>query len=85
MSLDTKRKRGSSISIGIPWRQWLAEPDGSFDVGDRFSLVKLCSSATQSNPTNTLCYRATNKKPHYRVANEKPHYRAKNKKPHYVT
>lgn len=48
MSLDTKQKRGSAVHMGLPFRRWLAEPDGTVAVGDRASLLKLCSSVASS-------------------------------------
>ncbi len=50
MALDTKSKRGSAISVGMPFRQWLAEPDGTLDAGDRASLAKLCSARAAASP-----------------------------------
>ena len=43
MSLDSKQKRGAVLELGMPWRAWLADPDSSFDAGDRLSLLKLSS------------------------------------------
>ncbi len=42
--LDTKQKRGSAINIGMPGRQWLAEPSGTLDQGPRQSLLTYCSA-----------------------------------------
>lgn len=39
MSLDSKQKRGAAVNLGIPGRQWLAEPDGTFLSADRISLL----------------------------------------------
>jgi hypothetical protein len=33
-----------------PYRQWLTEPSGAIDVGQRQSLLKLCSSNTAIAP-----------------------------------
>ena len=46
MALDTEQKRGSAMEVSMPWRQWLAEPDGSFNAGDRASLLKLATPTT---------------------------------------
>ena len=50
MALDTKQKRGSAISMSIPNRQWLAEPDGTLVATDRVSLVKLASAVAPAPP-----------------------------------
>ena len=50
MSLDSKQKRGSAISLGLPFRIWQAEPDGTLDATDRASLLKLCSAVTPEAP-----------------------------------
>ncbi len=50
MSLDTKQKRGSAISIGLPYRQWLSDPDGTLDSADRVALLKLCSAIAPAAP-----------------------------------
>lgn len=44
MSLNTKQRRGSAIDVGMPHRQWLANPSGDVDYPERISLLKLCSS-----------------------------------------
>ena len=44
MSLDTKQKRGSVINISLPFRSWLAEPDGSFNTSDFLSLMYYSSA-----------------------------------------
>lgn len=44
MALDSKQKRGSAINCGIPFRRWLAEPDGTLADTDRVSLMKWCSA-----------------------------------------
>ncbi len=47
MALDSKQKRGSAINLGLPFRAWLAEPDGTLDASDRASVgLKLCSAVT---------------------------------------
>ena len=35
MAVDTRNKRASAISIGLPWRGLLPEPDGTIDQADR--------------------------------------------------
>lgn len=50
MALDSKQKRGSAISISLPQRQWLAEPDGTLANTDRVSLAKLCSAIVPASP-----------------------------------
>jgi hypothetical protein len=44
MALDSKNKRGSAMLLTIPFRQWLAEPDGTLAVEDRMSLLKLAAT-----------------------------------------
>jgi hypothetical protein len=41
MAIDTKNKQGSAMLLTMPWRPWLAEPDGSLDGSDQLSLLKL--------------------------------------------
>lgn len=43
MSLDTKQKQGSAIGMGLPFRQWLAEPTATIGEGERLSLIKFCA------------------------------------------
>lgn len=61
MALDSKQKRGSAISLSLPHRQWLQEPDGTIAASDRLSLVKLCSAiaAAAVVRTRALCYTRT--------------------------
>lgn len=44
MALDSKQKRGSAVSMSLPFRQWLAEPDGTLANTDRMSMVKFASA-----------------------------------------
>lgn len=46
MALDSRRKRGSAIGIGIPWRSWVTIPDGTITAADRQMFLKLCSAVT---------------------------------------
>ncbi len=41
--LDTNQKRGSAINLGMPGRQWLAEPSDTPDPGSLQSLLTFCS------------------------------------------
>ncbi len=43
-ALDSKNKRGSVISMTIPGRPWLCEPDGGFGRGDRLALALLAAT-----------------------------------------
>jgi hypothetical protein len=40
MSLDTKQKRGSATLISLPFRPWLANPDGTLSAADRLSVMR---------------------------------------------
>ena len=51
MALDSKQKRGSAISLTIPYRSWLAEPDGTLADTDRMSLLKMCSAIAPEAPS----------------------------------
>lgn len=54
MALDTLQKRGSSISVSLPFRVWLSEPDGpTSDSGERLSLVYY--SSAQFDALNQEC------------------------------
>jgi hypothetical protein len=44
MSLDSKNKRGSAVGLSLPFRTWLAEPDGTLTVDDRTALLKLAAT-----------------------------------------
>lgn len=44
MALDTKQKRGSAMSIGMPGRPWASVPAGSLAQLSRQSIVLLCST-----------------------------------------
>lgn len=55
MALDTKQKRGAVLNLTLPYRQWLAEPDGTLALADRQSLLKLgaaVSAAAGSHATS---------------------------------
>jgi len=54
MALDSKQKRGSAISLTMPHRSWLAEPDGTLADTDRMSLLKLCSAIAPDAPVSEL-------------------------------
>ena len=54
VALDSKQKRGSAIGLSLPFRQWLAEPDGTLSATDRVSLVKLCSAVSPASPAGTV-------------------------------
>jgi hypothetical protein len=54
MSLDSKQKRGSAMLVSMPFRSWLAEPDGVLASTDRLSLLKLCSAVTPAAPAATI-------------------------------
>jgi hypothetical protein len=43
VALDTKQKQGSALDIGMPFRQWLAEPVAVLTSAEHLSLLKLCS------------------------------------------
>lgn len=49
MALDSENKRGSAMLLTLPYRPWLAEPDGTLDSADRVSLLKLCSAVTPTS------------------------------------
>ncbi len=41
------------MSMCLPWRRWLAEPDGDVTATDRASIgLKICSSIDPSAPTS---------------------------------
>lgn len=44
MSLDSKQKRGSAISVALPWRAWVSDPNGSIEFGDRLSFLRFASA-----------------------------------------
>lgn len=48
MTLDTKQKRGSAVSVSDPAREWLAEPSGTVSQDERQSLAKLSSAILAS-------------------------------------
>lgn len=56
--LDTKHKRGSSISMGAPFRSWLSEPAGTLTVAARVSLLKLGTAAAPAPVVVIVVYRA---------------------------
>jgi len=45
MSLDTKQRRGSAISVGLPWRNWVSDPSEVIDFGDRLSFAHYASAS----------------------------------------
>jgi hypothetical protein len=45
MSLDTKQKRGSAISMSLPWRAWVSDPSGISEFADRLSFVHFASAS----------------------------------------
>lgn len=45
MSLDTKQKRGSAVSIALPWRAWVSDPSGISDFPDRLSFLHYASAS----------------------------------------
>lgn len=50
MALDTANKRGSVIGLSLPFRQWLATPDGTLASTDRASLLKMAATITPDAP-----------------------------------
>jgi len=57
MALDSANKRGSAIDLTLPYRQWLAEPDGVIALADRISLLKLAATFTVVAPTHVRSHR----------------------------
>lgn len=75
MSLATKNQRGSAINVGMPWRQWLAEPDGVLDLGDRFSILKYVAGvASVSEVAGWIDYRVSDCRLHFRADSSKLHF-----------
>lgn len=50
MSIDTALKRRSIIQIGLPWRDRLPTPDGTFTSADRYMLAGLYSGLVAAAP-----------------------------------
>lgn len=51
MALDSKLKRGSVTTIGLPFRPWVGEPDGTIGAVDRAGVAKLSASIAPAAPT----------------------------------
>ena len=88
MSLNTKQKRGSAISLGMPHRQWLAEPSNSIGFGDRLSLLKLCSSPVadiEPLPSVTMEYELPANRHHWSLGSGRTHYQTTSQRTHYDT
>jgi hypothetical protein len=49
-ALDSERRRGSAINLGIPGRPWTTWPDGGFSHNDRLSLLGYASNVTELPP-----------------------------------
>lgn len=50
MALDSKQKRGSVLGFALPFRSWLAEPDGALGSTDRMSLLHYGSGVAAASP-----------------------------------
>lgn len=50
MAIDTALKRRSIIQLGLPWRDRLPTPDGTFTSADRYMLVGLYAGLVATAP-----------------------------------
>jgi hypothetical protein len=51
VALDSKTKRGSAPTLGLPFRPWIGEPDGTIDATDRAGVAKLSASIAPASPS----------------------------------